>query len=517
MDAIRRSGGPANYNNATQGQLGGVDLQMSTMNYFMGEVVLTELLFLGKVGIFVDSPGNDILRDLSLAETKNLHPYLYIYQAEDIVNWQWFLKDNELELKFLRLRLRRDDEFYVEGSLADRISEYRDFFVDDQGLVFTRQLDPELNPITEPVQLDVKRIPFVLLEMKSPLLKDVARYQVALLNLESSDLSFLHNVNFNTFIKFYDPYSEFANQLQANNITEPLPPLPADNVTPSTETDETRSGRNPAKVHIGQRDGLRIPNDTNPPMFLGPSDIQIKVSMEKQDRMKDDIKRLINLAAAAAHARYTKRGGATAGGTETDEAGLNSGLSAVGAMLETAERRVGRLWREYEAGPPITVHYPQRYSLRTDDERRKDAESLIAASNLVPSALFRQEMQSEAALIWLGGKLGDEKLDTMLAEIRKSPFPTADPKQIRDDAELGLVSRAGASKARGYPENEAEEAEAERVVRDKSKLMAQGASPESNLSARGGDEDREGAIQEKKESQAPENNDGKKAVRGEGK
>ncbi|MDH3443227.1 MAG: hypothetical protein OEN50_04825, partial [Deltaproteobacteria bacterium] len=481
MDAVRRSGGPANYGKSVAGMLGGVDLNMSTMNFFMGEKVLTELLFMGRVGIFVDSPDNEVLRELSLEETRDMHPYLYIYKAEDIVNWEWFLRDNELQLRYLRLRLRRDQGLYPTsntgfGGAGDAFeAEFRDFFVDDSGQVFTVQMDKDLNPLSEPILTTADRIPFVWLEMAAPLLRDVARYQIALLNLESTDIGFLHSTNFNILARKYDPYSEFANQMRASTITDPLPPEPDDTTTSTDRVDDpTRKGANPTQLPIGSSDGLQVHKDVDYPQYLFPSDVPIRASMDKQENIKKDIKRLVNKAASAARSRFSVRGGATSNYTQGDESGLNTGLSAIGNIMETAERQAGRIWRNYEPGPHISVHYPRRYSLRTDDERRKDANDYIESSNLVPVHEFRKHMQQEAATIYLSGKVSDAELDTVLEKISQSEFPTADPKQLRDDVELGLVSRGGASEARGYADGEADKAEEERVVRDSAKMAAQG-------------------------------------------
>jgi len=55
------------------------------MNAFVGVKVLTELLVMGRVGVFVDAPF--VPRSATLANTGNVAPYLYRYDIEDILSW----------------------------------------------------------------------------------------------------------------------------------------------------------------------------------------------------------------------------------------------------------------------------------------------------------------------------------------------------------------------------------------------------------------------------------------------
>ena len=76
-DIVRKGGSPA-YQESVSGLNGGVDHRGCTMNSFLGLKVLTELLVMGKVGVFVDNQANV---GNTLAETVNVTPYLYCYLA----------------------------------------------------------------------------------------------------------------------------------------------------------------------------------------------------------------------------------------------------------------------------------------------------------------------------------------------------------------------------------------------------------------------------------------------------
>ena len=58
-----------------------------------------------------------------------------------------------------------------------------------------------------PIQLKLKRIPFVLLDIGDSLIKDVCDYQIALLNLLSSDISYALRSNFPFFVRQEDEFA----------------------------------------------------------------------------------------------------------------------------------------------------------------------------------------------------------------------------------------------------------------------------------------------------------------------
>src|SRR5690606_14253054 len=81
MADVRRKGGTPSYANAVVGLDGGVDFRGKSMNTFLGEEVIAELMVMRKVGVFVDMQP---LQGPTLAHSYKLRPYLYRYRAEDI-------------------------------------------------------------------------------------------------------------------------------------------------------------------------------------------------------------------------------------------------------------------------------------------------------------------------------------------------------------------------------------------------------------------------------------------------
>ena len=70
-DTIRRGGSNA-YQEAINGLSLGVDLRGNTMNGFLGIKVLSELLIMGRVGVYVDSP--EVPGNATLADVKGVPP-----------------------------------------------------------------------------------------------------------------------------------------------------------------------------------------------------------------------------------------------------------------------------------------------------------------------------------------------------------------------------------------------------------------------------------------------------------
>jgi hypothetical protein len=504
MSSIRRQGGSESYQQSVRGQLGGVDLYGSNMTHFIGTEILPELLSMGKVGIYVDNFKIEGRRTLS--QKNKQHPYIYSFVAEDIRNWEFFVKGNELKLKQVLLRVRTetvDPEVNLVNELTDG---FRHYWIAEDNTVWCVDYDAKgelLDGVTvedAAIQLPTDEIPFHILELQSSLLVDIANHQIALTNLESADIGYALRSNLPVYTEQFD--QKFEHAFNKGFADE-------DNNSEAAGED----GGNPQQRKIGSSDGVRYPIGADRPDFINPSSEPIQASMEKQKQLKDDIRVLVNLAASNVKPRF-----ASAESKEMDERGLEAGLSAIGLVLEHAEKRVAEIWLQYEDSEElVTVHYPERYSLRSDAERRADAEQLAKSSSAVSSPTFRREVQKEIATILLGGKVADDALDAILEEISGTQHPTADPDQIRSDVEVGLVSRETASLARGYAEGEAAKAAEEKAKVEAERAEAQMAQAEANLSARGLDDDPEGARREKEESQNPENNpNGKRQVRGEG-
>jgi hypothetical protein len=118
---VVRKGGSEVYQAAVNGLKLGVDHRGSTMNAFLGVKVLTELLVMGRVGVYVDHPL--IPAVATLANVSQPAPYLYKYDIEDILSWTCSKPDAPSE--FQALLLQDTAMQYDRSSLLPTVTVHR--------------------------------------------------------------------------------------------------------------------------------------------------------------------------------------------------------------------------------------------------------------------------------------------------------------------------------------------------------------------------------------------------------
>ncbi len=437
---ISRVGGSDSYKKVVVGQNHGVDLDGSTMNHFIGRRVLPELLFLGKVGIYIDMPV--IENQSNVSEIGDLHPYLYIYRTEDILNWSFSFTENGFVLDKLLLK----ETFTKSDSFGLPIGEeirYRLLLLQD-GNVIVRFFDTsysQVNALNESsdadIILNIPKIPFVILELDRSLLQDVANHQIAILNLESSDISYILTANYPFYTEQEDGHVR-SSHLQDGE-------------------DE-----NGAKIaEVGSIQGRTYGKGLDRPGFINPSSEPLTISMEKQTQLKDDIRTLVSLAVANTKSRF-----ASAESKQMDERGLESGLSAIGLALEHAELQIAEIYELYENfDEQATIKYPERYSLKSTLDRLNEAQKLEDLKSAAPSQLYQKAIAVMIVQSMLNGRIPSDALTDIITEIENAKYTVGKAEEIHTDVERGLVSTKTASQARGYAEDEAEKAKQDHIER----------------------------------------------------
>jgi|2_EtaG_2_1085320.scaffolds.fasta_scaffold00029_11 hypothetical protein len=476
---VHRVGGPKSYQNAILGLEGGVDFETSSMGEFVGTQLLAEMLIMQRVGVLVDN-----FTDLgsTLRDKSTKRPYLVRFVAEDILNWAPVRPINGFTALLLKETVTVDDEW---GLPSTPITNYRLYNKVADGVRF-RRFDPD-GHILNDVMLDIEKIPFAMAEVDNSLLIDVADYQISLLNLESSDVSFATKANFTFYYEFFDPRTEqtFAKTALPNDT--------------GTEAEAKTSA--PKEIKLGQGQGRRIGKGLEKPGFISPDPDTLRVSMEKGEQLKKDIRNLLNLNLQSMSPRRQ-----SASSQEFDSRSLESSLSFIGLLLQRLEREIGVHWRAFEGeGSEIQVTYPKTYNLKNDKDRRDEAGELEELQNKVPSAEFRKTISKKIATILVGGDIPEDTLKTIHKEIDTADTLTSDPQIILSSHEAGLVDDKTAAVAIGFKKDVVNQAKKDRAERIKLTLEAQGG-PEN------ADGDR-GAPEFDKEK--PDEKDGKK-TRGEG-
>lgn len=456
MPDITRINGTKSYMSCLDGQNGGVDLVGSAMNYFVGMKVLPELLVMKRCGVYVDMP-NANGSTLQEVVTKRIRPYLYKYTAEEIINWQIDYSDNFNDYSSVLLResyMEMDKKFNMPVREKER---YRHMYIGDDGFVHIRyftgnevQIDDQGNETDEEVILPIDRIPFIMYEIPHSLLVDAARYQVALLNMNSSDINYCIYSNFPFYIEQQDWRSNnvFSKPNEGGGF--------AGEGTSASSADGSKR-----EMDTGTREGRAYAQGLERPGFIAPPPDPLRVSMEKQKELKSDIRMLINLSVI-----QLGQVQASSDSKEMDNQGLEAGLSAIGIELERGERKIAEFWSMYENAEEVaTVHYPPRYSLKTDTARLGEATELMGIVSSFPSQTCRKEISKQAARTLLGCKVSRDTLDKIETEIEEAEIIVTDPEVIIDEVTAGILDKENAAKALLLPADSVKKANKEHADR----------------------------------------------------
>lgn len=457
---VKRLGGSPSYNKAVVGENDGVDLKNTSMNGFITRDVLPELLVQSRVGVYVD---NMNLEGISIVDSKNRRPYVYYYQAEQILNWTY---DPAVPSRLTKLLLRdviyEEDEVF--GLPTDITYRYRFYNLTKDG-VQVKIFEEEDSEPTQQVLLKLEAIPFVMLELTNSLLCDIYKYQVALLNMASSDVAFCTKANFPFYVEQFDPKTR--NHLQG--------PAKGD----ETGTKEEATEAEKQNVSVGVSSGRRYPIGANQPAFIHPSPDPVRVSMEKQKQLIEEIRQITDLSLSNIQMKS-----ASAESKKEDKTGLESGLTAIGLELERGEKEILKIWNMYEdARGEQSVKYPRTYQLLTNEQRLEQATSLGKLKTTVPSKIYQKEVAKNIAHIILAPTVDAKTLENVMGEIEKAELVISDPKDIIAAHEEGLGSDKLCAQALGFPANDIEQAKkdhAERLARIKEAQTS-----ENDMGARG--------------------------------
>lgn len=458
MADIIRENGPDSYMTAIRRS---VTRKGQDINSFIGYSVLPELLVMGKVGVFVD---RDPLPEFAtkLDAEKN-PPYLYVYQIEKILNWAY--EKDELVSVLLEdtVPVYDDDTLLPKG---EKIS-YRLLNKTPDGVrvrIFETGKEPE-----QDYTLAIDKVPFVIFDIGQSLLTDIANYQIALMNLASSDLNYCFVANFPFLTVNTNPIEDYgmgkANVSSvsyegSSDFTESSDGAVNIATTSSIQqVDDTKTAISPSK---GMKYGMGLER----PGFIAPPSDPLMASMKKQSDMKDEIRQLLNLALSSL------------GDTTSKE----EGLSFIGQELERGEREIAKIWAEYEhSDNQAVIKYPNNYSLRTDGERFEEAKTLSAITPSLPSKTAQKELTKSVTRLLLENKVSPEVMREVLREIDTVENVVTDPNVLAMDFSNGVVGTELYSKLRGYPEGEVEKAKCDHAERAARIVMAQTSAAHTEL------------------------------------
>lgn len=461
MPDISRVGGSDAWRKAINGLNGGVDRHGSTINSFLGLKVLEEILVMGRCGIYID---NSPIVGQTLADVENATPYLTSYQIEDVLSWSQSDPDHPSDFQSLLLRdtvLQYDQrtrlpmrEFKRFRLLWIEDGQVRHQFYDKDGV----EVDRNGNR-AGPVALELTRIPFVMCDLGDSLLRDAAEYQITLMNMLSRAVWYDLQSNFPFYTEARDLRSAGSHLKQAAN---------ADGTA-------TAGGQGAADnaIRVGAMHGRAFPTGAERPEFIAPPTEPLQTSLQFQDKLEADVRKAVNLAVQTMATRES------AESKSLDNQGLEAGLSFIGSVLEQTERNISNHVAAYENKESskrqiATIKYPDRYSLKTDNDRIDEAGKLAKLIFSVPTREGKVEVFKLIVSTLLGGRVNIQRIDKIHKEIEKSEYLTSDPDVIIASCEAYLCDAKTGSEALGFAGGVAKKAQTEKVEHAKEIAELQG-------------------------------------------
>jgi len=492
MGDIVRRGGSDTYSKAMGGFRGGVDRRGASMNSFIGTRVLPEMLFMGQVGVYVD---NIAPSGPTLATDKTASPYLYTYPVEDIFSVKCSLPESESDFDAVLLRDWCID--YQSPTLpgvelpSGRFERLRLVWLGEDGFVKYQfyssagsPIFPDGTPMVQetPTTLGLKRIPFVFFDIGDSLLRDIAKLQIAVMNLASTDINYARKSNF--------PF--YTEQRDARAVGSHLKTAVMEDGTSSSGG----QGAADNEIKVGAIDGRSYPRDMDRPGFINPSSEPLMISSKLQERYEDIIRKQVSLAVVSL-------GSSRASGEARafDNQGLESGLAFIGMVLETGERKIADHFASYEGNDnrdQVVVKYPERYSLKSTTERLEEADKLTDLMFSIPGRTVKKELSKDAVSSLLGGRISPDMMEKIMKEIDAAAYSTSDPEVVQLAKEQGLASDITLSDALGFVGKteipKAEEDHAKRVARtqvaNKAEKPAARGNPDADPNLNSGREER---------------------------
>ena len=431
---IRRVEGDDTYRIAIDGLKGGVDNFGRSMNSFIGDKVLIELIGMGKVGVYIDMP---VLNGGTLADTKNASPYLYIYKREDILNWDYDAFGN------LTYVILRKQKFVYENDIVTG-EEFVEVKITPTQFI-------EGNTIT-PNKLNM--IPFVILELNHGVLKDIAQYQKALMNISSSDINYLIQANFPLYTEQMNQNTQIEQFMKKDNTKN------AD----GTKTSPAIKGKK-----IGVKHGRTYPIGAERPQYIHPSPEPLLASIKKQDQMKEELRQIVALSVSTMRAKME-----SAESKKADTEGLESGLAAVGTVLEAGERIIASIWQKYVGNKDeVKIFYPERYEIKDIDKTIKRCSELLKIISSIPVLSAQVKIMEQVVALLLSHKVDEQQLADIIVEVNKLKIIVIDQDILTEDMESGVISHALVAKLKHYPPSDLAKATKENLAKIEATASAQ--------------------------------------------
>lgn len=480
VDVIRKDGSKK-YQTAIAGNGRGVDGKGSSMNFFIQSQILDELLVMGKVGVFIDSARLD---SGTLAEAADAMPYMYRYTIEQICDLHPAPYGSKSEYDAVLLLDVNEDRDRTTG-VTKTVKRYRYLWIDEATQKVRAQYISMKGEADGPeIVTDLDAIPFVLYDINGSLMKDVASYQIALLNLASADTSYAIDSNFSFLTK-----QDRGNPFDVQSFSGPQ-------AAPASGEDATTAN---VPVPTGPRKGMRYDPLMERPGFIAPPTDPARLSGEMRKEYAKEIFDLIDAA-------VSEKG-------DDENSPLESGLAFIGGQLQGAEVKIAKHWAAYEQADEKrreypTIKYPEEWRLRPLTER---LEECAAGTKLIwsfPGEETKNEITKFVFARLMRGSISAEALERALESIDAATVPTSDPDIVLAMKEQGMLDAVSALVALGVEESEATKI-ADKANEEKAERLAEAAKAQAETVRGADDMNADPNAEGKLDKEASKNTDAK--------
>ncbi len=428
-----------------------VDTFKSSMSSFMALKVVPLLLAQGKRFLIVDAPPAPP-QGATLAEDSGT-PFIFAVDAEDVQSWRYSDDGKLLSALISFMEEVVDPETGLVIGTEKRYKLYKLGEIEDGNGAFTPGIevttyDKESKPLRIEVIRNLVRLPIIELRLIDSLLTDISDMQIALMNLTSTDMSFLYRSNFPIYTEQQEAGRMHLKPVGSKNRTKQNNP----SQTVDTDFDDEFTQTKGRKAQGNNRGRLYL-KGLDRPDFIAPPVSSVEISLRKQESLIQDITVMADLALTSLSVKALEQSGKS---KDADRIGEEAGLAYIATVLEGAERELGEIIHMFLGSTEESdVHYPTGYTIRTNQERLQEADALRKLRGAVNSPTYYRCVSKRIVQISLKQVCSNEELEIIEAEIDSRPYTDEDidrAKVIQADVTTRILDRETAAQLRGYDE-----------------------------------------------------------------
>lgn len=442
-----------------------VDSFRASMSTFMAVDVIPMLLVHEKRFVMLDAPPK--APGATLGEDRGM-PYMWCLSAEDVLSWHY---NEEGQIDSILVREWADEVSEESGLITGSCERFRLMRKLEEGMeyrvgketfkgpsVLIRTFDTE-GKESPPEVMDWDRVPVAEFTLVDSLMTDIADMQITLLNLASSDISFLWKGNFPIFVKEVDRLKSLLKPRAAKRTEQ------ADQERVDYDAD-VLGDSSPSNVEAGVNSGIGYEKGQAIPSFIAPPTGNLQASMDKQTEIARLIRVMVDLALTSLSVSAVEQSGKS---KEADRVGEEAGLAYIGSVLEAGEREVAAIYHMLLGVPDVevTVRYPKGFSVKTPEQRQLEAKSLMEMRSAVRSEIYNKSISKRIADLMMKGFDDSAELESAKKEIDETLYFDDNKERaeiIGKDVAAGLLSAPTGTILRGYPEDEADKAAADKSI-----------------------------------------------------